>query len=65
MALFRINYIHPQTEQPASEEVEFFDVPAGGNLKSPISAREWAEDYAYSLADKGHYKITELNPKET
>ena len=25
-----------------------------------ISAREWAEDYAYTVADKGWYEVDEL-----
>jgi len=55
MARFRIDYIDPQTSEPQvvySEHQDSFD-------PTHITAREWAEDLAYTLADKGRYTVTE------
>jgi len=57
MAKFKIKYTDPETGE---EEVvkDFEDTPT-------VSAREWAEDYAYTLADKGHYEIEEVKENKT
>lgn len=51
MALFRIEYREPGTGETLTKEVEFEDT-------GEISAREWAEDHAYTLADKGPHVVT-------
>ena len=50
---FKIVYIDPETEAVVTVEREFEDTPM-------VSAREWAEDLAYALADKGSYAIQEI-----
>jgi hypothetical protein len=52
MAKFLIEYRDPTTEEWKQEMVEFLD-------SASIPAKEWAEDYAYTLADKGEHKVTE------
>ena len=52
---FRITYTDPETGEEKIEEGDFI-----ASQSPPISAREWAEDYAYSLADKGAYKVEEV-----
>lgn len=49
---FRIEYNDPSTGERCSVDRTFED---GDGL----SAKEWAEDYAYSRADKGWYRVTE------
>jgi hypothetical protein len=53
MAQFLIEYTDPQTGEEKQVAAEFTD----GN---GVSAREWAEDYAYTLADKGRYTVKEV-----
>lgn len=48
--VFVITYRDPKTGEDKTVEAEF---EAGGGL----SALDWAEDYAYRLADKGQYTI--------
>lgn len=55
MPMFRITYQDPETGEKVSVDKEFVKVHEG-----EIAAREWAEDWAYSMADKGPYKIEEL-----
>jgi len=51
---FEITYTDPETQETITVNHAFED------SKDPnISAREWAEDYAYSLADKGWHKVEE------
>lgn len=50
---FRIEYRDPQTDEKIIVVKEFEDTET-------ISAREWAEDWAYSAADKGASKIVEV-----
>lgn len=55
MARFRIDYLDPETREAQivySEHEDSFE-------PMHITAREWAEDLAYTLADKGHYTVTE------
>ena len=63
MKRFKIVYIDPRTDQRI-EVVKEFKATApytyGGQTYPPISALEWAEDYAYTAADKGWYSITEM-----
>lgn len=68
MTRFLITYTDPETGEPA-EHIGNYDTTPGivtdnsGKVLSegpPISAREWAEDHAYMLADKGAYTIKEL-----
>lgn len=58
---FRISYIHPETVE-TKEVIQVFsdsvDIIYG--RKVHISAEEWAEDYAYTLADKGDYLVKEI-----
>lgn len=56
MTRFRIEYRHPETDEAMSIEEDFEDT-------EEISAKEWAEDYAYTLADKGWYRVTEIRSK--
>jgi len=68
---FKITYIDPIIEEKKTVVMEFEDTPNAeikfhAKDKSTfvnISAREWAEDYAYSLADKGWYNIEQLSMK--
>lgn len=56
MSGFRITYRDPDTGESCVEERHFSD------SYDPffISARSWAEDYAYALADKGQYSVREI-----
>lgn len=67
IAKFRITYRDPETEEKVSVEREFHDFvgratldgkPVGETMK--ITAREWAEDFGYTAADKGPYTVTEI-----
>jgi hypothetical protein len=62
MSKFRITYDNPQYEGGTlTAEVEFSDWSGLVNgHEINISARLWAEDYAYSLSDKGDYNIQEI-----
>lgn len=56
MPKFKIKYVDPKNseEEVWKEEIlEFKDTLT-------ITAFEWAEDYAYSMSDKGSYIIEEL-----
>lgn len=50
---FKIRYEDPDDQKIREIEKEF-----QGNLE--FTPREWAEDYAYSLSDKGWYRVTEI-----
>jgi hypothetical protein len=50
---FKITYRDPDTGELIELVEEFEDSPG-------IAAHEWADDYAYTLADKGWYKIEEM-----
>lgn len=51
--MFIFKWIDPETEELRQEIKGFADTEG-------ITAVEWAEDYAYTLADKGLYEVTEL-----
>lgn len=55
---FKITYLDPKDETSESWITEYVDFEASENPK--ISAMEWAEDYAYAVADKGAYHIEEV-----
>ena len=67
---FKIEYIDPTTKEMCEFVEEFTDTPPMGiipgfndvELPRGIPAKEWAEDLAYSLADKGWHKVTEVVP---
>ena len=62
--MFRITYFDQDEQQEVTIDAEFEDTPKqslpSGLTVGPTNAREWAEDYAYTMADKGHYYIREL-----
>lgn len=60
MTHFRITYIDPETGEPAEHEGVYHDSPESSDSVVKITAREWAEDHAYTLADKGAYQIKEI-----
>jgi len=47
---FKITYKDPETQVYLVKHVEFSD-------SENVSAKEWADDYGYSLADKGWYRV--------
>lgn len=49
---FRIDYKDPETQEDKTVYAEFHDTQT-------ITARQWAEDYGYTLADKGYFTVTE------
>lgn len=58
MPRFKITYRDPETGEDATHVGEYEATPAetdrpDGLRIGAISARQWAEDHAYSLADKG------------
>ena len=60
---FKITYRDPKSITPDSEgdliveSIEFED-----STHWPFTtAREWAEDYAYTMADKGWYTVEEVD----
>ena len=53
MAQFKITYADPETEEIRTTIEEFFD-------SDNITAKEWAEDYAYAKADKGFHTVERL-----
>ena len=65
---FEIRYTDPETGAEAIVIKEFEDTIVensnpkivNGEINVNISAEEWAEDYAYMIADKGPYTIREL-----
>lgn len=52
---FEIEYTNPETGE-REKTVKTFEA----STNPTISAKEWAEDYAYTIADKGWYKVTEI-----
>ena len=70
MTWFWINWTDPDTGECLSTEREFHDTPAVGPSPTngfghgPISARQWAEDWAYSMADKGKHSVKEIKGRE-
>ena len=65
--MFKVDWIDDETGLAKSEIVEFNDWigyatidgnPVGKEVK--IKASEWAEDWAYSVSDKGCYTVTPL-----
>lgn len=65
---FKITYIDPKTDLEKTEIKEFEDT-LGAEIKNSdgvligvtnITAREWANDYAYAMSDKGWYTVVEL-----
>lgn len=64
MPRFAITFTDPDTGERVTREAAFEDTPAStdGVFKvKAISAREWAEDAAYSWGDKSlDYTIREL-----
>lgn len=50
---FEIVYVCPTTGEQKTVTQIFT-----GN--TDISAKEWAEDFAYGLSDKGRYKVKEM-----
>ena len=55
---FKITYQDPKTDEEVVEEKEFETTMA--EQGTTITALEWAEDYAYTMADKGHFTIEEV-----
>lgn len=55
-ATFEITYRDPESGEEVVEIKEFED----SHTPHFISARFWAEDYAYARADKGAYRIKEI-----
>ncbi len=56
MKRFLIRYKDPETGLCAQRECEFADT----HEPHFISARAWAEDLAYTLADKGSFTLREI-----
>jgi hypothetical protein len=64
---FKITYTNPDTGDTETSIRDFVDSPKA-KVESPlfppyfvnITAREWAEDYAYAIADGGPYSIMEV-----
>jgi len=54
---FEIKYCDPKTGEPLTVTEDFEDTEDMGILS--ISAKEWAEDYGYTLADKGWFSVKE------
>jgi hypothetical protein len=64
---FEITYTDPETEEMMTVYKSFEDWTGraiiGGKEIGPvlsITAQDWANDYAYTLADKGYFKIREI-----
>lgn len=53
MTKFRIEYFDPKQEIEITVEKEFFD-------SADCPAAMWAEDWAYTAADKHYHKVTEV-----
>ena len=51
--LFRISWTDPETEEPETVEKWFED-------SATVTAKEWAEDWAYTQADKGPNRVIEV-----
>ena len=54
--LFRIEWKDPETNEDKEAFEEF-------ESTEDVTAREWAEDWAYARADKGWYRITVVQRK--
>ena len=60
---FKITYTDPDTHEECVEVCEFEDyVMDNGDI---LTAMEWAEDYAYTRADKGPHKVEEIKQRRT
>lgn len=67
MTKFKVEYSDPETDERKVDFVEFetwvgratVDEKEVGPVLT-ITAKEWAEDYAYTVADKGRYEVTEI-----
>lgn len=65
---FEIRFIDPETGVETVVVKEFEDTIVknsnpkivNGEIKVDITAEEWAEDYAYMIADKGPHTVREL-----
>lgn len=53
MKPFEVEYDDPETGERVTTKMWFDDTPT-------VSAKEWAEDYAYAKADKGWHHVREL-----
>ena len=58
---FQIRYLVPGDgpDEVKTETVKFEDTP-----EFSLTAEEWANDWAYALADKGWYSVTEIEESE-
>jgi hypothetical protein len=56
MATFRITYTDPESGKEVVEEKDFHD----SHDPHFISAKDWAEDYAYGRADKGPHNVVQV-----
>lgn len=55
---FKITYMDPDVGEEVITIEEFEDyVMDNGGI---ITAEEWAEDFAYTAADKGYHKVEEI-----
>jgi len=54
MARFKVEYWNSRDEEYAEDVVEYED-------SEQVSAEEWAEDAAYTVADKHWYRVTRLD----
>jgi len=68
MPQFEIKWLDPETDEMQQGVYTFHDTPSGISHNGhrvlrqypAMSARTWAEDFAYEKADKGWYQIREL-----
>lgn len=63
MAEFKIGYRDPGDGEYKTVYRSFDDTPATPT-HGAISASEWADDYAYALADKGPYTVTKMKESQ-
>ena len=56
MPRFKIEYRDPETDKVEVDYCDFED----SHDPHFISAKQWAEDRAYMLADKGWYQVEEV-----
>jgi hypothetical protein len=61
---FRITYTDPETGESKVHVGDYEDTPGHGVMADgttfnagTITARQWAEDHAYALADQGPYRV--------
>lgn len=64
MKTFKIEWVNPKTGEWEECIESHSDTPAKPGHHEAISAEEWAEDSAYSYADKGPHKVTEIKTKQ-